>query len=360
MSKAPTKTISVKATAVDLFCGVGGMTHGLVKEGIPVAAGIDNDPSCRFAYEKNNAAKFILGDVRKLQASEIKRLYPEGHMKVLVGCAPCQPFSGYTAKMPKGDKWSLLYSFADLIEKVDPDVISMENVPGLLKFKNPPIFDEFTQRLKKLGYEVTHSVVFCPDYGIPQTRSRLVLFASKFGKVDIIPASRKKGNYKTVEETIKDLPEIAAGEVCPDDPLHRAAKLSDMNRRRIEATPAAGGWKNWDKDLILKCHKKKTGKSYSSVYGRMRWDAPAPTMTTLCTGIGNGRFGHPVQNRAITLREAALFQTFPKAYKFVDPSAKFSAKAIARQIGNAVPVTLGKVVAKSILKHLSQHNDNHR
>ena len=345
------------ATAIDLFCGVGGMTHGLVKEGINVAAGIDNDPTCKYAYEKNNAAKFLQADIREIKASEIKALYPKGHTRILVGCAPCQPFSGYTSKQPKGDKWSLLYSFADLIEKTQPDIVSMENVPGLLKFKRPRIFNEFTQRLKDAGYHVTHSIVYCPDYGIPQTRSRLVLFASKYGDIKLIDKTRKQGEYKTVEDTIKNLPELSDGETCPDDPLHKAAKLSPMNKRRIEATPPAGGWKDWDKDLVLKCHTKKKGKSYVSVYGRMRWDSPAPTMTTLCTGIGNGRFGHPEQDRAISLREAALFQTFPKKYAFIDPAVKFCAKAISRQIGNAVPVTLGRVVAKSIKEHLAEHND---
>lgn len=344
-------------SAIDLFCGVGGMTHGLYKEGVNVVAGVDLDSSCQYAFEKNNAAKFIQADIRKIKASEINALYPKGHVRILVGCAPCQPFSGYTSKKPKGDKWSLLYSFADLVEKTQPDIISMENVPGLLKFKNPPIFEEFTQRLKDNDYHVTHSIVYCPDFGIPQTRSRLVLFASKFGEIKLIGKTRTKADYKTVEETIKHLPEISDGETCPKDPLHKAAKLSPMNKRRIRATPLGGSWKDWKDELVLKCHTKKKGKSYGSVYGRMRWDAPAPTMTTLCTGIGNGRFGHPEQDRAISLREAALFQTFPKNYAFIDPAARFSAKAIARQIGNAVPVTLGKVVAKSIKDHLAKHNE---
>jgi len=230
----------------------------------------------------------------------------------------------------------------------------MENVPGLLRFKKPPIFDEFCTRLRVNGYKVSHSTVYCPDYGIPQTRTRLVLIASKLGEIKLIKPTRKKEQYKTVEEAISHLPEIKAGETYEKDPLHRASKLSETNEKRIKATPEAGGWKDWDRSLVLRCHSKKTGKSYCSVYGRMRWDAPAPTMTTLCTGIGNGRFGHPEQHRAISLREAAIFQTFPVSYDFIDPKVKFSAKAISRQIGNAVPVTLGKVIARSIRQHLKE------
>lgn len=349
-SRSPKSPMGV--SAIDLFCGVGGMTHGLYKEGINVVAGVDLDSTCKYAFEKNNAAKFVEADIRKIDPADLAALFPKGDLKLLAGCAPCQPFSGYRGKVPKSDKWDLLYSFADLVEKLQPDLVTMENVPGLVRFDKPPIFEEFCRRLRDNGFEVSHKIVFCPDYGVPQTRTRLVLLASKLGKIELIKPTRKKTDYKTVEETIAHLPEIAAGEISGKDPLHRASKLSPTNQKRIMATPAAGGWKDWDPSLMLACHSKDTGKSYSSVYGRMRWDAPAPTMTTLCTGIGNGRFGHPKQHRAISLREAALFQTFPVSYDFIDPDVRFSAKAISRQIGNAVPVTLGKVLARSIREHL--------
>lgn len=351
MKKPPSKK-ALGVSAIDLFCGVGGMTHGLYKEGINVVAGVDLDSTCKYAFEKNNAAKFIEADIRTIKPSELAALYPKGDLKLLAGCAPCQPFSGYRGKVPKSDKWDLLYSFADLAAALQPDLVTMENVPGLLRFKDPPIFDHFCAKLRENGFKVWSDTVFCPDYGIPQTRTRLVLLASKLGEIELVKPTRKKDEYKTVEETIAHLPAIADGETSKKDPLHRASKLSPTNMKRIKATPAAGGWRDWDSSLVLTCHSKDTGKSYCSVYGRMRWDAPAPTMTTLCTGIGNGRFGHPEQHRAISLREAALFQTFPVSYDFIDPEVKFSAKAISRQIGNAVPVTLGKVIARSIREHL--------
>jgi DNA (cytosine-5)-methyltransferase 1 len=122
--------------------------------------------------------------------------------------------------------------------------------------------------------------------------------------------------------------------------------------KRLKATPQGGSWADWSEDLQLKCHKKSSGKTYRSIYGRMIWDDLAPTLTTHCTGIGNGRFGHPTQNRAISLREAALLQTFPRRYEFVKPRAPLYSKIVSRQIGNAVPVRLGRIIARSIKRHL--------
>ena len=139
------------------------------------------------------------------------------------------------------------------------------------------------------------------------------------------------------------------------DPLHRASALSPLNLRRISLTPAGGGWKDWPEELRLDCHKKDSGKSYGSVYGRISWNNPSPTMTTQCNGLGNGRFGHPDQNRAISLREAALFQTFPQEYEFFDPNTKINFGNLARHIGNAVPVRLGEMIAQSIRRHLEAH-----
>lgn len=141
----------------------------------------------------------------------------------------------------------------------------------------------------------------------------------------------------TVGDVISNLPPLQAGEECPTDKLHRCRALSALNMRRIEATPYGGSWRDWPEELMLNCHKKEGGKSFGSVYGRMTWEEPAPTMTTLCTGIGNGRFGHPVQNRAISAREAALFQTFPIKYKFFPNEQEVSLVKASRYIGNAVP-----------------------
>lgn len=347
------KTIGV----IDLFCGVGGLSHGFVAEGFQVIAGYDNDPTCKFAFEKNNKSQFYTQDVTELQGSELDSLFGE-KLKVLVGCAPCQPFSSYSFKVKEKDekKMNMLYTFSRLVEEVMPTIVSMENVPQLASEKNNKIFSDFCNKLTSLGYHINYEVVYCPDYGIPQTRKRLVLLASKLGNIQLLPKTHTPENYATVRDTIENLPAVNAGEFDPNDPLHRARALNSINMKRIQNTKEGGGWKDWPKELLLECYKKKSGRTYGSVYGRMRWDAPSPTMTTHCTGLGNGRFGHPQQDRAITLREAALLQTFPIGYQFYESIESYNSSIISRQIGNAVPPKLGQVIAKSIKQHLKKYD----
>ncbi|MFK7001308.1 DNA cytosine methyltransferase [Flavobacterium oreochromis] len=341
---------------VDLFCGIGGLTHGFVKEGFTVVAGIDIDETCRYAFEKNNNSKFISKSITEITGGELNNLFGDSKLKILVGCAPCQPFSSLTFKNTKNnenEKWKLLYEFERLIIETKPEIVSMENVSQLINFKKEPIFEDFKNTLKKEGYKIHQEIINCPEYGIPQNRKRLVLLASKLGEINLIPKSHSKKNFVTVKDTIGKLPPIEDGEFHPKDKLHFARKLSPENKKRIKNTPYGGSWKDWPEELKLNCHKKDTGKSYSSVYGRMKWEEPSPTMTTHCIGYGNGRFGHPEQDRAISLREASLFQTFPKKYKFYQTGKEISSVTLARQIGNAVPVKLGEVIAKSIKEHLS-------
>lgn len=344
---------------IDLFCGVGGLSHGFIQEDFNVLAGIDIDETCRFAFEENNKSEFIAKSITDISAQEISRIYGENtDLKILVGCAPCQNFSSYMFKDKDKDsnKWKLLYEFSRLINEVQPDIVSMENVAQLINFKKAPVFEDFVSNLKSLGYYVHYEVVNCPDYGIPQNRKRLILLASKFGEIKLIPKTHNRDSYVTVKDAIGELPFIKDGEKDINDPIHFSRKLTPKNKKRIEATPYGGSWKDWNEDLRLECHKKETGKSFPSVYGRMVWEKPSPTMTTQCIGYGNGRFGHPVQDRAISLREAALLQTFPLDYKFVKNDQDYNSTILARQIGNAVPVKLGQVVAKSVKEHLKKLN----
>jgi DNA (cytosine-5)-methyltransferase 1 len=358
----PKKKLSLEDfAAVDIFCGVGGLTQGLILEDIDVKVGIDFDLTCKYAFEENNKAKFIHKDVTKISANELKKYFPKGKKKILVGCAPCQPFSLYNHKIAKDaksrrtdSKWKLLYSFGDLITEVKPDIISMENVPMLVKYNKGKVFTDFLTKLIKGGYYVSWSIVNAQDYGVPQRRRRLILLGSKMGEIEMIPGNTTNKNCKTVREAIGHLPPIDDGVAHPNDPLHRARKLTDLNKKRIKAMKEGGFWRDWDKSLWLTCHTKETGKDFNSVYGRMKWDDVAPTMTTYCVGLNNGRFGHPEQDRAITLREAALLQSFPENYKFINPSSKFSSQNIAKHIGNAVPVGLGIAIAKSIKNHIDQ------
>lgn len=342
--------------AIDLFCGIGGLSYGLKQAGIDVVAGVDLDESCRYAYEKNNAA-FINKSVSDVSPAELAGLYGESSIKILVGCAPCQTFSKHTQKVrdrESSEKWRLLDDFAAKIEQLQPEVVSMENVPQLRKHD---VFRDFLKSLERAGYAVSYSVVYCPNYGIPQRRSRLVLLASRLGKIELIPKTHEPKRYRTARQAIGFLEKIEAGAVSKKDRLHRASILTDVNLRRIRQSRPGGTWKDWDQKLVVDCHKEKTGKTYSSVYGRMEWDKPSPTITTQFFAFGTGRFGHPEQDRAISLREGALLQTFPRGYKFLPPKEEVFIKQIGRHVGNAVPVLLGKVIGKSIIKHLKEYYD---
>jgi DNA (cytosine-5)-methyltransferase 1 len=344
--------VTVSIAGVDLFCGIGGLTHGLVRGGVRVMAGIDLDPKCRFAYEANNGAAFIQSDITKLSGESVASLYGNAKYKLLAGCAPCQPFSAYSRKgrSSRNDtKWSLVSDFGRLVRESDPDLITMENVPQLADHK---VFDDFLQVLD--SYHVWWQIIDCEQYGVPQTRKRLVLLASRLGPVSLAPSDTSSRSLATVRAAISKLPPIAAGESHSSDRLHSACSLSELNLRRIRASRPGGTWRDWDADLIAACHLKLTGETYPSVYGRMRWDAPAPTITTQSFGYGNGRFGHPEQDRAISLREAAMLQTFPDDYCFVADGEPVRFNVLGRLIGNAVPVRIGEVIAESLVRHAEQ------
>jgi DNA (cytosine-5)-methyltransferase 1 len=345
---------SAAISCVDLFCGLGGLTHGLIRGGIQVVAGIDIDPQCRFPYESNNDAVFIKQDVSVLSGAELSDIFGDGKLRLLAGCAPCQPFSAYSRKgrqERQDTKWVLVSDFGRLVRETQPDFVTMENVPQLLEHE---VFKDFLKELE--GYATWWSVVDCVQYGVPQTRKRLVLLASRLGAVELLPPISSRGFCTTVSEAISHLPALAAGCSDPNDALHAASSLSDLNLRRIRASKPGGTWHDWDASLIAQCHRKRSGQTYPSVYGRMEWDAPAPTITTQCFGYGNGRFGHPEQDRAISLREAAILQTFPENYRFLAPGERVRFNKLGRLIGNAVPVQIGEVVAQSILDHVQKYD----
>jgi len=337
---------------IDLFCGAGGLSHGFYQEGFSIAAGVDFDEACRFAFEENNHSTFLRRDVAGLEADEVSGLFQPGKRRVLVGCAPCQPFSTYNQKNDD-PKWQLLGRFAALIDNVRPDVVSMENVPRLLAFKAGKVFQNFVSILEAAGYYVIFDVLYGPDFGLAQTRSRLVLLASRLGPIKL-PTPTHCDGYRTVREEIGALPPLSHGECDPIDPLHRTSRLAPINVKRIDASKPGGTWRDWSSDLVAHCHTLDAGRGYSSVYGRMSWDEPSPTITTQFFGFGNGRFGHPEQRRALSLREGAMLQGFPRNYAFVAPDQPIPFKAVGRLIGNAVPVKLASAIARVVKSHLEE------
>ncbi|MDF3069424.1 MAG: DNA-cytosine methyltransferase [Polyangiaceae bacterium] len=344
-------------SAVDLFCGAGGLTHGLLQAGIRVEAGIDLDPMAEHAYVSNNAnARFMRWDVGKKNYPSVEKLFGKSGHRLLAGCAPCQPFSKLTNGSERHRSWDLLDNFGRLVERIAPDLVTMENVPELAQ-RGRDVFGRFLATLQRSGYNVAWQVINCTDFGAPQSRRRLVLLASLLGPIAIPTGGyRSPTRWRTVRGAIGNLRPIEAGEEDPRDPLHVAAQLSPLNLKRIRATAHDGGGReDWPNKLVLDCHRRETGARYPSIYGRMWWDRPAPTMTTLCNGIGNGRFGHPEQDRAISLREAALLQTFPRTYEFWDPAKPIKRKAVTRLIGNAVPPALARALGLALLEHVNAH-----
>lgn len=346
-----TKKNHISINAVDLFCGAGGLTHGLELAGVDVGLGVDIDPACAYPYERNNKSRFLLKSVEKLEKKDLLPYVDKKSFFLLAGCAPCQPFSMYRQKNTDlvDERWYLIEHFSRLINIMKPHFVTMENVPRLAKQE---VFKKFVNKLESENFFVSFSIVNCADYGIPQKRNRLVLLASKLGPISLIKPTTPVPFALTVRDAIEKLPVLRAGEVHPDDPLHQAPSLSNVNMLRIQASKPGGSWRNWDEALVTDCHKKITGQTYPSVYGRMIWDAPSPTITTQYYGFGNGRFGHPEQNRAISLREGAILQSFPPKYSFAPPNSKISKKTVGRLIGNAVPVNLGKIIGETFIKHL--------
>jgi DNA (cytosine-5)-methyltransferase 1 len=338
---------------VDLFCGAGGLTHGLIAAGVPVLAGVDFDEACHHPYEANHkGTAFYKRDVANLEASEIGSWFGDAPIRVLAGCAPCQPFSSYAQRYETvgTERWGLLNHFARLVGEIEPDIVTMENVPTVTKHE---VFDDFVATLEGLGYEVWYEVVDSSDYGLPQRRRRTVLLASLLGPIKL--REPNASDAKTVRDALKGLPRLQQGGSNKKDPLHAASGLSPLNVERIKASKPGGSWRDWPEHLIAKCHRKKTGKTYPGVYGRMKWDEPAPTLTTQFFGFGNGRFGHPTQDRGLSLREGAILQGFPQDYSFVPDGQPIQFTVLGRLIGNAVPVELGRVIGESIMKHVKDY-----
>ncbi len=348
-----TANTSSELGVFDLFCSIGGLTYGLQRAGLLVKGGLDIDQSCKYPYEKNCKAKFITEDIRNVNYNDIQPFLEDAKYRALVGCAPCQPFSSHAFKFRKSvtdDKWNLIGEFLRIIHEGMPEIISMENVPNLV---NKDIFFYFSNELRKLGYKISYQIVSCARLGVPQSRRRLVLLGSLLGEISLIELG--KGKLKTVRQAIGHLEEIKHGDASCDDRLHTCSTLTPINLDRMRASKPGGSWEDWPKNLLPNCYRKSSGKSYRSVYGRMEWDKPGPTLTTQFYRYGTGRYGHPEQDRALSLREGAILQTFPKSYEFCAPEESINFTRIGRHIGNAVPPSLSHVIGKSILKHMEEN-----
>ena len=338
--------------AIDLFCGVGGLTQGLRRAGWDVVLGIDVDPSVGETYRRNNpGTRFVAADLKSITDDDIRVLAGtiQRQELLLAGCAPCQPFSKQRRRYGLGKRSdaTLLLEFARLVRALRPRAVLMENVPGIASPPGLSSLGPFLEALHDCGYRPDHRVLNARDFGVPQHRRRYVLLTvldapvllPQPAEADLRPANG------TVRRAIGHFPELEAGETHRFIPNHHAAGLSPLNMERIRATPAdGGGRRDWPKELELGCHRR-SGLGFSDVYGRMWWDRVAPTLTSRCNSLSNGRFGHPEQDRAISLREAAALQSFSDDYEFFGPKNR-----IARWIGNAVPVLFAEALGIAALR----------
>ena len=337
--------------AIDLFCGVGGLTFGLRRAGWDVIAGVDVDSTVAETYRRNNpGTRFVNADLRSVSDDDIRTLAgatPRREL-LLAGCAPCQPFSKQRQRNGRGDRSdaALIVEFARLVKALRPGAVLMENVPGIESDLGQRSLSYFLETLRHCGYDSDRLVLNACEFGVPQHRRRYVLLALLDAPALLPRTAGAPFGVRnlTVRQAISHFPSICAGQTCPFIPNHYAARLSPLNMERIRSTPIdGGGRRDWPEELALRCHRR-TGQGYSDVYGRMWWDRVAPTLTSRCNSLSNGRFGHPEQHRAISLREAAALQTFPDDYEF------FGFKnSIARWVGNAVPVLFAEELGRAAL-----------
>lgn len=341
---------------IDFFCGCGGTSAGLSAAGMNILAGIDLDPDAAATYRANfPTAGFIERDIRKIEPREVGAIAARtpGSRLLFSACAPCQPYTSFHRKSARrAEQRTLLLRLMPFIDHLQPDFVFVENVPGLHKVPKASTFNRFRASLERRGYSIDWTIVDCRDYGVPQRRRRLTLVASRLASVKVPAPTHGPGPglapWSTVRDWIGHLPPIQHGETHPSIPNHQASRLTDLNLRRVRATPTGGGRLDWPEELRLDCHA--THRGHSDVYGRMHWDAAAPVLTTKCTSISNGRYGHPEQDRPISVREAASLQTFPEDFVFAG-----RIKSATRQVGNAVPVRLAQAVGEALLEHAARH-----
>jgi DNA (cytosine-5)-methyltransferase 1 len=335
-------------TSIDLFSGAGGLSCGLMQEKFHVVAAVEMDPVSAKSYALNHKkTKLIVDDVRQVRGPQIlKRAgLGRGELDLLTGCPPCQAFSTLRTRRrkQKSDDPSkdLILEILRLIRSIRPRAVIVENVPGLASDDH---FANFRAGLKQAGYQSDWTVLDASDFGVPQRRKRLILIALRGKEIPIGWASYC-GDRRTVRDTIGHLISPGkSGDILHDIPEKRTPAMME----RIKATPKNGGSRHdISSELQCACHTRING--FKDVYGRMAWDDVAPTITSGCNNPSRGRFLHPEDDRAITLREAALLQTFPENYEFCFERGK---EHIAYQIGNAFPPDMIRPIARIISHEL--------
>lgn len=345
-----------KLVAVDLFSGGGGLTAGLKMAGFSVCAAVELDKAAAKTYNENHKEVILFQkDIKEITAIELLKTSPSGKIDLIAACPPCQGFSSLTSKYKTFDSRNeLINEFARLVREIKPTTIMMENVPGLEK-KGGHLFTPVINEFKDLGYIIDFKVLEVADYGIPQRRKRLVVLGMLGNSIKIpqpthsMSGENGKKHWKTVKDAIGHMPhpiDLKSVKILgrpTEYNWHVTRNLAPINVLRLKSLKTGASRTEIPQELRPACHKSDIG--FSNVYGRMAWDKPSPTITGGCTTLSKGRFGHPAETRTISVREAALLQTFPKNYKF---ATDFIDKA-CNIIGNALPPQFAKVMSKACM-----------
>jgi DNA (cytosine-5)-methyltransferase 1 len=347
---------NIELKAVDFFCGGGGMSCGMQQAGIKVLAGIDYELKCKDTYESNiNGARFLHEDISELTEQKLAQelnIKPNDDNLILIGCSPCQYWSIINTDKKKSKKSkNLLKEFRRFVEYFNPGYVVVENVPGVLRKKRESGLSGFIKWLKENNYKVHFDNHDISEYGVPQSRKRFTLIANRVTESELEPLKSDKPKIcvKDVLGVSNGFKKIKAGTKDKTDFLHTVAGLSETNIKRLKKVPKNGGnrlaFAN-DPKLQLKCFIGRDN-SFKDTFGRLWWDKPSPTITTKFFSVSNGRFVHPEENRALSIREGATLQSFPKTYQFKTTSIADT----ARLIGNAVPPEYARRLALSITQN---------
>lgn len=362
------KQMDKALTAIDLFCGAGGLTLGLKRAGFNVVAGVEINPEIAKTYKANHpTTKLLIRDVQEITGKEILELTGLKEIDLVAGCPPCQGFTTLTTKYHRKDpRNDLVLEMARLVEEMTPNMVMMENVSGLAN-RGKPLLDEFVGRLESIGYLVNKGVLQMADYGVPQSRRRLVLLAGKGFEIPLPEpthcrtADGKNGlkPWLTLADVIKNMPKPVT--LSRSKKLggpkkfnwHIVSDLKEISIRRLKTLNAGDGRKSLPKELRPKCHIN-SDRGFQNVYGRLSWEQTPPTITSGCTTPCMGRFGHPDELRTISIREAALIQTFPRRYKF---DTEFMDTA-CDLVGNALPCLFARKVAAVCVDALKKNSSS--
>jgi DNA (cytosine-5)-methyltransferase 1 len=349
-------TDTAPLTVLDLFSGLGGLSAGLRDVGFHIVAAAEIDPDSVETYSANHPDVPILGDVKNLTGADILLRTGLASVDAVVGCPPCQGFSRLTEKHRRNDPRNpLVLHFMRLVLELRPKVCMMENVPGLLT-RGAPLFRELTESLTAAGYVVNHDILELAEYGVPQFRKRLVLMAGLGFEIPLPkPTHPGPDRWRTVRDAIGGLPcpptrnEVKAGFGRAQLPWHVARDVTDVVRARLNhAATHGGGCQTLPESLRLDCHRRRPNGFYD-VYGVLDWNLPSSTITSGCTNASKGRFGHPLEPRPLTPREAAILQTLGRRYKLRGSGVE----SVSRQIGNALPRRFARVAGRQIMKALA-------